>query len=218
VTKTTTKTKPKAAPSSKPAAATPTTDKLGAWEKAAGGKPAEASKGDLQKAAALALRQLKLEAEILAAQEALKKLVASYDAIRLKELPEVLSLSGLGEFTLSSGHKISVAREYFCSLTGQYKVPAMEWLKKNDLDEIITHDVKVSFGKGFKPAHVKKLMQLVASFETASAQEADNVNTATFKAVVREKLEKGEQVPTETIGVTVQDAAKITPPKRPVEI
>lgn len=173
---------------------------------------------DLKAIASAAQLQLRLESEIAALGEQLAAKTKELDAVRLKQLPEALSAAGMSTFTLSTGEKIEVKRDYYCSLTGQYKLPAMNWLREEGHDDIISHEVKVSFGRGYKKKDLDALLKLVQKFGNAQAQENDAVNTATFKALVKEQLEKGEVIDYAALGVTIIDAAKITAPKRKVEI
>ena len=194
----------------------PKSAKLAAWEKT--GAAPQASATDLKTIAQLASEQLAAEARIAALQEKLKAEAQIYDRIRLTDLPQALSAAGMSAFTLGNGAKVEVKRDYFCSLTGQYKPAALAWTRENELEEIISNTVTLSFGKGYSPKQIEKVLKMANDFKNCQATTAETINTTTFKAVVRERLENGEAVPVAELGITIQDAAKITAPKRPVEI
>lgn len=188
---------------------------LAAWAKTTATASREKlSTAKLKGLTALGNEMLKLEKSMAKQSEAMKKLVARYDEIRLKEIPALLLETGAESVTLKGGWKIELKRDYFCSLTGKYRDPALAWLRANDLASLISRDVTASFGKG-QEKQAEALLKLLAQkrFAATAVAANENVNTGTFKAVVREKLENGEKVPTDKIGVTIQDAARVIAPK-----
>lgn len=209
----------KTRPTSSPADAPRRLTVLAAWAEAPALPGADEPTPDLAAVARLARRQLDLEAVVAAAEEELKRQQKALFDVRCLELPEALSACGLSKVTLSTGEVVEVRTEYYCSLTGQYRAPAIAWLQANGLTSIITQDVIASFGKdeSKKAAALLKLLG-TKRFKGVPAKLQENVNTATFKALVREKIEAGEAVPVDELGVTVQDAAKITPPRRGREL
>ena len=161
----------------------------------------------------LAEAQLALEREIQATQATLEGQVKRLNQVRLELLPAALNEAGLRELRLASGHRVQLAMDYTCSLTGRYRDPAVAWLKAEGLEDVISYDVVESFG----PRDVKQLERLRKALLKLGVgfSEKENVNTATFKALVRERLEAGEQVPLGELGVTAIESTKITaPPKR----
>ena len=199
-----TKKKATSAPAKKPGKSA-TSAALTAWAEK-GPEPLDAkAKTNIAK---LARRQINLERAIQRATEKLGKINEAYAQIRMVDLPEALSAVGLSGFTLKNGEKVELKTAYHCSLAGQYREPAIRWLRKNNLDELVTWDVIASFGKGFEK-QAKACLALLSKRKGASVKGVESINTGSFKAVVRELLEAGKRVPVKEIGVTVQESSRI---------
>lgn len=166
----------------------------------------------LDRVAALAQRQLALEAEVENLSEQLKRAQERLELVRTEDLPGAMDAAGISAFELGGGVKVKLVTEYFCSLAGQYREPAVAWLREQELDDLITNDVVASFGKGDEK-RAQAAYKALSKRKGAMTKLVENVNTSSFKAVVREMLENGAYVPVDELGVTVRDAAKITVPK-----
>lgn len=169
------------------------------------------SKTDLKRISQLARKQLKLAREVEALEERAKVKRAAHEEVATRLLPDALAEAGVAALTLKDGSKIEVKPNYYCSLTGKYHDPAIQWLRKKGLDDLITQTVGAVFGKGEDKA-AERVRKLLAKANVPFKTE-EKVNSGSFKALVRELIENGEQVPHTDLGVTIIDMAKITPPK-----
>lgn len=174
---------------------------------------------DLALVGRLARKQLELEALLETAEENAKSVQQRLFDVRCLELPEALAAAGLSKVALSTGEQVEVKTEYYASLGGKYREPALAWLREQGFDDLLQIELTVSFGKG-QGAAQKKVLQFLEKLAKDKKLKADltwnsqeTVNTGSFKAIVREQLENGVTVPVEELGVTVQDATKITTPK-----
>ena len=175
---------------------------------------------DLKRVARLAQRQLQLEDKIVAEQGRLEDLQKQYFDVRCLELPEALTEANLKEFTLTTGEKVKLATEYSASLSGDKKAAAIAWLEREGYSSLVSLDLTVQLAKGHDALaqKIEKLLKKTFKRELAAGSLqlglGRNVNTTSFKALVREQLEAGVQLPVEELGIFVQDAAKITRPKK----
>ena len=92
----------------------------------------------------------KVEDEIAAIEEQLKKKKDEHDHISSKVIPELLAEQGLSEIKLADGSKVSVKKEFRCTLPNDdvKRQQAYEWLRNEKLGDIIKNNVFVTFGKG----------------------------------------------------------------------
>jgi len=160
--------------------------------------------------AALAKLQVEHEesvARLGAELKAAKKVLAS---ISQKELPEAMAATGMKEFTLDDGTKITVKAGMNVSLTGKYKLPAIDWLKAVGSDAIIESMVVIDCAN---VADAKTLAYELTEELGREAGVSESINTARFKAVVRERLADGENVPIEDLGVHTWAESNVKLPK-----
>ena len=162
--------------------------------------------------AELANKQLRLEEEIAAIQDNLQYTQKKLDQIRREALPAAMEEAGLIEFTLETGQKITLSTIYTASLTGQYREPAVNWLVRNGMENIISRNFIQTFARGeTKDSESWRRYLLSAGIPFI---EREDVNTGTFKAIIREFLEDGKDVPLAELGVTALTATVITTPKK----
>ena len=72
--------------------------------------------------------------------------------ISYENIPNILAEKGLSEIKLADGSQVTVKRIVNAYLPKEDKMEerkkALEWLRKNDLGDIIKNDILVSFGQG----------------------------------------------------------------------
>ena len=90
------------------------------------------------------------EDEIAALEEQLKNKKAEADDISSRVIPELLAEQGLSEIKLADGSKVSVKKEFRCTLPKDEvkENAAYQWLRDQGLGDIIKNNVFVTFGKG----------------------------------------------------------------------
>lgn len=162
--------------------------------------------------AMLAQTQLRLEADLALLNAQVEAKQKELNQIRLEALPAALHEAKLKDFTLESGYKIELFTDYRASLNGQYREPAIKWLEQNKLESIITREIVQIFTRGDEKG-VAKLRKILEKAGVPFS-EKEQVNTGTFKAVVKEMLEQGTPVPLSEIGVVATEMTKISAPKK----
>lgn len=164
----------------------------------------------------LANRQLELEAQVAALQHQLDLATKQLNIVRCDLLPAALADAGANSFTLASGHKVELSTDYTCSLGGKNREAAAKWLRSVNLQALITCDVVEQFSLE-DTAQLEKLRKVLQRAGIPWKENENVINTGTFKAVVRERLAAGDNIPIADFGMIELNYAKITPPKKPVQ-
>ena len=101
---------------------------------------------------------------------------------------------GLSHLKLMDGSSVDVKPNYSASITIANRDAAFQWLRDNNLGDIIKNEISVSFGRNedLKAADYANL----ASERGYQPTQKLKVEPMTLKALVRERLENGKEMPT----------------------
>ena len=152
----------------------------------------------------------KVEDDIAAIEEQLKKKKEEADHISSKVIPELLAEQGLSEIKLADGSKVSVKKEYRCTIPKDEvrRELCYKWLRDQKLEDIIKNNVFVTFGKG-EDDKAKQLLDLAVANGFEPQQKSD-VSWQTLTALFRERIESGLDMPSDVFSTWVKDKTKIT--------
>ena len=150
------------------------------------------------------------EDEIASLEEQLKNKKAEADDISSRVIPELLAEQGLSEIKLADGSKVSVKKEFRCTLPKDEvkREAAYQWLRQQWLGDIIKNNVFVTFGKG-EDDKAKQLLDLAAANGYEPQQKSD-VAWMTLTALFRERIEAGLDMPSDVFNTWIKDKTKIT--------
>ena len=150
------------------------------------------------------------EDEIAALEEQLKNKKAEADDISSRVIPELLAEQGLSEIKLADGSKVSVKKEFRCTLPKDEvkREAAYQWLRDNKLEDIIKNNVFVTFGRG-EDDKAEQLLNLAAENGFEPQQKSD-VAWATLTALFKERVEAGLDMPSEVFNTWIKDKTKIS--------
>jgi len=114
---------------------------------------------------------------------------------------------GLSHLKLMDGSSVDVKPHYSASITIANKEAAFKWLRDNGLGDIIKNEISVSFGRNEdnKAADYAVLAQERGFQPTQKLK----VEPMTLKALVRERIEAGKEMPTELFNVFVGNKTTI---------
>ena len=137
----------------------------------------------------------------------LKNLKKSRDVISGDIIPTMMSEMGLAELKLQDGSHLKVSTSYRATITEANKEAAFTWLRNNGLGDIIKNEISVSFGRNEdnKAADYAALAQERGYQPTQKLK----VEPMTLKALVRERIEAGKEMPTELFGVFSENKTTI---------
>ena len=137
----------------------------------------------------------------------LKNLKKSRDVISGDIIPTMMSEMGLSELKLHDGSHLKVSTSYKAHISEANKEMAFNWLRDNGLGDIIKNEVLVSFGRN-EDNKAASYAELAKSQGFQPTQKM-KVEPMTLKALVRERLEAGKEMPTEIFGVYTENKTTI---------
>ena len=137
----------------------------------------------------------------------LKDLKKEHQRISGEVIPTMMSEMGLSELKLQDGSHLKVSTSYRATITEANKEAAFNWLRNNGLGDIIKNEISVSFGRNEdnKAASYAEL----AKGQGFQPTQKMKVEPMTLKALVRERIEAGLDMPTEIFGVFSENKTTI---------
>jgi len=137
----------------------------------------------------------------------LKDLKKEHQRISGEVIPTMMSEMGLSELKLQDGSHLKVSTSYRATITEANKEAAFNWLRNNGLGDIIKNEISVSFGRNEdnKAATYAEL----AKGQGFQPTQKMKVEPMTLKALVRERIEAGKDMPTEIFGVFSENKTTI---------
>ena len=122
-------------------------------------------------------------------------------------IPTMMSEMGLAELKLQDVSHLKVSTSYRATITEANKEAAFNWLRDNGLGDIIKNEISVSFGRNEdnKAANYAEL----AKGHGFQPTQKMKVEPMTLKALVRERIEAGKEMPTEIFGVFSENKTTI---------
>ena len=129
------------------------------------------------------------------------------DHISGEVIPTMMSEMGLAELKLHDGSHLKVSTSYRATITEANKESAFNWLRENGLGDIIKNEMSVSFGRN-EDNKAADYAELAKSNGFQPTQKL-KVEPMTLKALVRERIEAGKEMPTEIFNVFVGNKTTI---------
>ena len=148
------------------------------------------------------------EDEIADLEEKIKYKKEKMDKISSEIIPNMLAEQGLSSLKLADGSAVEVKKVYNCTIRKDNIDSAYTWLRENGLGDIIKNEVSVQFGKG-EDNKAQLLLDLAVS-NGYEPQQKTKVEPMTLKALFRERVEAGLDMPAESLSVFVKDQTKIS--------
>jgi len=153
----------------------------------------------------LKLRAMEDQLKIM--EDALKTKKKEIDRVSGEVIPTMLSEMGLSQLKLADGSSVDVKPFYSATISAQNKDKAYSWLRTNGLGDIIKNDISVSFGRN-EDDKAAKYADLAKSHGFQPTQKL-KVEPMTLKALVRERIEAGKEMPTELFNIFVGNKTTI---------
>ena len=154
------------------------------------------------------IRLQALEDEVKIMEENLKKKKEAADLISEQVIPEIMNDMKLKTLKLTDGSAIEVKQIYGASIPLDKKEGAYKWLRNTDLGDLIKNEITVSFGRG----EDNKANDYASLAEKNGYQPSQKlkVEPMTLKALYRERVEKGLDLPAEYFNLFQGNKTKIT--------
>jgi len=122
-------------------------------------------------------------------------------------LPEAMNEIGMTQFKLISGETVSVEDVIRASIPKDRQEVAHKWLEEHGHGDIIKHNVSVQFKKS-EEEKVKLCLE-VLNDSGFTAMDKKDVHWKTLTSLVKEVLDKGQDVPYDDLGVFIGRKAKV---------
>ena len=120
----------------------------------------------------------------------------------------MMSEMGLAELKLHDGSHLKVSTSYRATITEANKEAAFNWLRNNGLGDIIKNEISVSFGRN-EDNKASDYANLAKGQGYEPVQKL-KVEPMTLKALVRERLESGQEMPSDLFNVFAGNRTKVT--------
>ena len=140
-------------------------------------------------------------------EDAIKEKKKQIQHISGEVIPTMMSEMGLAELKLHDGSHLKVSTSYRATITEANREAAFNWLRSNGLGDIIKNEISVSFGRN-EDNKAADYAELAKSSGFQPTQKM-KVEPMTLKALVRERLESGKEMPTEIFGVFTENKTTI---------
>ena len=154
------------------------------------------------------IKELQAHQQQLQIQEdAVKQKKKDIEYLSGEVIPTMLSEMGLSFLKLQDGSSVEVKTNYSATITQAKKAEAFNWLRENGLGDIIKNEISVSFGRNEdnKAADYAEL----AKSQGLDPMQKLKVEPMTLKALVRERLDAGKEMPTEFFNIYVGNKTTI---------
>lgn len=151
-----------------------------------------------------------LKEQIARSDEHTKNLKTMYDKISSEVIPNILAEQGLQSLKLADGTVLEVNKKYRCTLPKDptKKESAYQWLREQGLGDIIKNEVAVIFGRG-EDNKAEQMLSLAAK-EGYEPVQKSKVEPMTLKALYRERVEAGLDMPSDLFHLFVKDETKLS--------
>ena len=150
----------------------------------------------------------RLEDEIKIEEERLSRKKQQADKLSQQVIPEIMDSMKLKTMKLKDGSAIEVKEIYSATIPVANKEGAFTWLRENGLGDLIKNEVTVAFGRN-------EDNKAIAYANLAQGQgyqpvQKLKVEPMTLKALVRERLESGLEMPSDLFNMFTGNRTKIT--------
>ena len=122
-------------------------------------------------------------------------------------IPTMMAEMGLSHLKLMDGSSVDVKPHYSATITVANKEAAFKWLRQNGLGDIIKNEISVSFGRNEDNKAAD--YAVLAKGQGYQPTQKLKVEPMTLKALVRERIEAGKEMPTEIFGVFSENKTTI---------
>ena len=164
--------------------------------------------GDANTLSTHVLELQKLEDEIKEDEERLKRKKQQADKLSGEVIPEIMESLKLKTMKLQDGSGVEVTKIYSATIPVAKKEGAYNWLRENDLGDLIKNEITVSFGRG-EDNKASEYANLARENGFEPAQKL-KVEPMTLKAEYRSRVEKGLDLPSEHFNLFKGNKTKIT--------
>ena len=154
---------------------------------------------DVNKLSDQVLKLQSLENEIKEDEEVLKNKKKSAAMLSEEIIPTMMTEMSLSSLKLADGSAVEVKPVYGASIPVSKREEAFKWLRDNGLGDLIKNEVTVSFGRN--EDNKAATYAVLAQGQGYQPVQKLKVEPMTLKALVRERIESGREIPSDLFNV-----------------
>ena len=149
-----------------------------------------------------------LEAELLVKEQEYKEMKRKVELVSSEVIPTMMQEMNISTLKLADGTSVEVKPVYGASIPADKKEEAYKWLRENGLGDLIKNEVTVAFGR----SEDNKAQQyaVLAQGQGYEPVQKLKVEPMTLKALVRERVEAGLDMPSDLFNLFTSNRTKIT--------
>jgi len=150
-----------------------------------------------------------LEDELANKEKELKELKRKVELVSGEIIPTMMQEMNISTLKLADGTSVEVKPVYGASILVAKREGAFNWLRENGLGDLIKNEITVAFGRNedIKASDYASL----AKTQGYEPVQKLKVEPMTLKALVRERLEAGQEMPSDLFNLFTGNRTKITP-------
>ena len=166
------------------------------------------SANDANKLSDQVVKLQELEAELLVKEQEYKEMKRKVELVSSEVIPTMMQEMNISTLKLADGTSVEVKPVYGASIPADKKEEAYKWLRENGLGDLIKNEVTVAFGR----SEDNKAQQyaVLAQGQGHEPVQKLKVEPMTLKALVRERIEAGQDMPADLFNVFSGNRTKIT--------
>jgi len=162
--------------------------------------------GDMKTLSSLVKDLDQLTIDINEKEEELKSLKLQKHLMSTEQIPAMMDEMGVQRLDVEN-LSVSLKPLINASIPPTRRDEAYQWLRENDLDDIIKNDVIMSFGKGEDNMAGDIMYELEQ--RGMHPEKKTHIHSMTLKAFIRERVEKGLPIDLDLFGAFVARTADI---------
>ena len=169
------------------------------------------SLGEVDNAKALSDQVTKLQSledEIEEQEKKLKELKRNQELLSGEVIPTMMTEMNISTLKLADGSAVEVKPVYGASIPVAKKEEAYTWLRENGLGDLIKNEITVAFGRN--EDNKAMAYATLAQGQGYEPIQKLKLEPMTLKALVRERLESGQEMPSDLFNVFAGNRTKIT--------
>ena len=140
-----------------------------------------------------------LEDELANKEKELKELKRKVELVSGEIIPTMMQEMNISTLKLADGTSVEVKPVYGASILVAKREGAFKWLRDNGLGDLIKNEVTVSFGRNEDNKAVQ--YAVLAQGQGYQPVQKLKVEPMTLKALVRERIESGREIPSDLFNV-----------------
>jgi len=163
-------------------------------------------KGDMKTLSSLVKDLDQLTMDINEKEEELKSLKLQKHLMSTEQIPAMMDEMGVQRLDVEN-LSVSLKPLINASIPPTRREEAYQWLRENDLDDIIKNDVILSFGKG--EDNIAGDIMYDLEQRGMHPEKKTHIHSMTLRAFIRERVEKGLPIDLDLFGAYVARIADI---------